>query len=141
MIEKKRRCRNNWQRNYLKKEVLFKSDVEALIGKRPYEEKKILDIDTTRRYCYAELPPTAIPEELKNPPQHLKFNMAISPAKENILKKIRQALSNPVPLPFPHSEGANLYLRRLRMISRIIFAEEFTKLQGKFAFCTDEQDL
>ena len=28
----------------LKKEVLFKSDVEALIGKRPYEEKKSLDI-------------------------------------------------------------------------------------------------
>ncbi|GAC1381546.1 MAG: ATP-dependent zinc metalloprotease FtsH [Ginsengibacter sp.] len=28
----------------LKKEVLFKSDVELLIGKRPYEEKKSLDI-------------------------------------------------------------------------------------------------
>ena len=31
------------QRNYLKREVLFQSDVEALIGKRPYEEKKALD--------------------------------------------------------------------------------------------------
>jgi AFG3 family protein len=29
----------------LDKEVLFQSDVEALIGKRPYEEKKILDPD------------------------------------------------------------------------------------------------
>ena len=28
----------------LKKEVLFKSDVEALIGKRPFEERKALDI-------------------------------------------------------------------------------------------------
>ncbi len=27
------------------KEVLFKSDVEALIGKRPFEEKKILEVD------------------------------------------------------------------------------------------------
>ncbi|MEO8853788.1 MAG: AAA family ATPase, partial [Ginsengibacter sp.] len=27
----------------LKREVLFKSDVEALVGKRPYEEKKALD--------------------------------------------------------------------------------------------------
>lgn len=27
----------------LKKEVLFKTDVETLIGKRPYEEKKVLD--------------------------------------------------------------------------------------------------
>lgn len=29
----------------LKKEVLFQSDVEALIGKRPFEEKKLLDVD------------------------------------------------------------------------------------------------
>ncbi len=28
----------------LKKEVLFQSDVEALIGKRPYEEKRALDV-------------------------------------------------------------------------------------------------
>jgi AFG3 family protein len=51
----------------LKKEVLFKSDVEALIGKRPYEEKKALDIkpeDTV-----STEPDTALPEELKNPPQ------------------------------------------------------------------------
>jgi cell division protease FtsH len=27
----------------LDKEVLFQSDVEALIGKRPYEEKKLLE--------------------------------------------------------------------------------------------------
>ena len=26
-------------------------------------------------------------------------------AKENILKKIRQALAQPVPVPFPQSEG------------------------------------
>ena len=29
----------------LKKEVLFQSDVENLIGKRPFEEKKLLDVD------------------------------------------------------------------------------------------------
>jgi cell division protease FtsH len=28
----------------LTREVLFQSDVEALIGKRPYEEKKTLDV-------------------------------------------------------------------------------------------------
>ena len=31
--------------------------------------------------------------------------MKVSPAKENILKKIRQALSHSTPLPFPQSEG------------------------------------
>ena len=28
----------------LEREVLFQSDVEALIGKRPFEEKKVLDV-------------------------------------------------------------------------------------------------
>lgn len=67
--------------------------------------------------------------------------MAVTPAKENILKKIRQALSNPVPLPFPHSEGAQSVFTAANDDSAIIFAQEFTKLQGKFAFCADEADL
>ena len=50
----------------LRKEVLFKSDVEALIGKRPYEEKKALDIKPED--VVAKEPETALPEELKNPP-------------------------------------------------------------------------
>ena len=67
--------------------------------------------------------------------------MAISSAKENILKRIRQALSNPVPLPFPSSEGnASVYQPSTEPLE-IVFAEEFTKIQGKFAFCIDEQDL
>ena len=51
----------------LKKEVLFKSDVETLIGKRPYEEKKVIDVIPEE---VIELEPeTSLPEELKNPPQ------------------------------------------------------------------------
>jgi L-lactate dehydrogenase complex protein LldG len=67
--------------------------------------------------------------------------MAISPAKENILKKIRQALSNPVPLPFPNSEGSQSVFTPASDDHAIVFAEEFTNLQGKFAFCQDEKDL
>ena len=51
----------------LKKEVLFKSDVEALIGKRPYEEKKALDIIDPKDEVIDE-PKQDIPDELKNPP-------------------------------------------------------------------------
>ncbi|MFT3909958.1 MAG: ATP-dependent zinc metalloprotease FtsH [Ferruginibacter sp.] len=51
----------------LVKEVLFKSDVEALIGKRPFEEKKLLDIEPED--VVSRPPETAFPEELKNPPQ------------------------------------------------------------------------
>lgn len=36
----------------LEKEVLFQSDVENLIGKRPYEEKKILDVDHTEPHSH-----------------------------------------------------------------------------------------
>ena len=50
----------------LKKEVLFKSDVETLIGKRPYEEKKALDIKPED--VVSKEPETTLPEELKNPP-------------------------------------------------------------------------
>ncbi len=67
--------------------------------------------------------------------------MAVTPAKENILKKIRQALSNPVPLPFPHSEGAQSVFTAAKEDTAIIFAQEFTKLQGKFAFCANEADF
>ena len=65
--------------------------------------------------------------------------MAVSAAKENILKRIRQALSNPVPLPFPQSEGTTSVYHAATDDLEILFAEEFTKLQGKFAFC--ENDL
>ncbi|MBS1733008.1 MAG: LUD domain-containing protein [Bacteroidetes bacterium] len=67
--------------------------------------------------------------------------MAVTPAKENILRKIRQALVNPVPQPFPHSEGAQSVFKPNTEDATIVFAEEFTKLQGKFAFCNDETDL
>ncbi len=67
--------------------------------------------------------------------------MATSLAKENILKRIREALINPVPLPFPQSEGSDsVYVKSVEE-PLIVFAEEFTKLQGKFAFCINEGDF
>jgi L-lactate dehydrogenase complex protein LldG len=67
--------------------------------------------------------------------------MAVSPAKENILKRIRKALSNPVPLPFPLSEGNNSVYPPPTDELEVIFAETFTGLQGKFAYCLDEKDM
>jgi L-lactate dehydrogenase complex protein LldG len=67
--------------------------------------------------------------------------MSVSQAKENILKKIRKALAHPVPLPFPLSEGTtDLYPAAAEELE-VIFAEAFTKLQGKFIFCADENEL
>lgn len=67
--------------------------------------------------------------------------MKVSSSKEKILKKIREALSNPVPLPFPKSEGSSSVFQPQKEELEIIFAEEFTKLFGKFAFCINEADL
>jgi len=64
-----------------------------------------------------------------------------SSSKERILKKIREALSNPVPLPFPRSEGSNSVFQPQNDDLEIVFAEEFTKLLGKFAFCLSEKDM
>ncbi len=50
----------------LVKEVLFKSDVEALIGKRPFEEKKLLDVDPKDEII--KEPSVSLDEELINPP-------------------------------------------------------------------------
>ncbi len=63
--------------------------------------------------------------------------MAFSPSKENILKRIRQALSNPVPLPFPQSEGGLSLFPAPTDDLAVEFAAEFTRLQGKFAYCTN----
>src|ERR1700759_1431769 len=67
--------------------------------------------------------------------------MNVSPAKENILKKIRKALSESTPIPFPPSEGSSPIFAPPAQDLEIEFAERFTELQGKFAFCIDKDDL
>ncbi len=67
--------------------------------------------------------------------------MKVSSSKEKILKKIREALSNPVPLPFPGSEGTSSVFHPQTQELEITFAEEFTGLLGKFAFCMDDTDM
>jgi len=66
LLTEKRSDVEKLAKELLVKEVLFKSDVEALIGKRPFEEKKILDIKPEEA---ADNPPgETLSDELKNPP-------------------------------------------------------------------------
>lgn len=64
-----------------------------------------------------------------------------STSRENILRKIKQALAQPVPVPFPASEGSQTVFQSSQQELEIEFAENFIKLQGRFSFCSDEQDL
>jgi len=50
----------------LEREVLFQSDVEALIGKRPFEEKKVLDVPVNETAA-EEAKPVEKPAEKKSP--------------------------------------------------------------------------
>ncbi len=67
--------------------------------------------------------------------------MNVSPSKENILKRIRKALSQSTPLPFPQSEGNQPVFHPLEQEPEVEFAEQFTKLQGKFIYCINQQEL
>jgi L-lactate dehydrogenase complex protein LldG len=65
----------------------------------------------------------------------------ISKARENIFKKIRQALVNTTPVPFIKSEGQNSLVQPADNELEIIFAEQFTALQGKFSFSINHKEL
>ena len=67
--------------------------------------------------------------------------MNVSASKENILKKIRKALSHSTPLPFANSEGSQDIFQPSRQELEIEFAQQFTKLQGKFVYCLDKREL
>lgn len=67
--------------------------------------------------------------------------MNISASKENILKKIRKALSESTPIPFSHSEGTHSVFHPSKEELELQFAEEFTRLTGKFVFCVNHAEL
>ena len=67
--------------------------------------------------------------------------MKVSASKERILKKIRQALATPVPVPFPQSEGNESVFQPATQDPEVAFAENFTKLQGRFSYCMNEIEL
>lgn len=67
--------------------------------------------------------------------------MKASTAKENILKKIRQALNTSVPVPFPQSEGNNSVFKQSGQEPEVEFAENFSKLQGRFSYCANSDEL
>lgn len=64
-----------------------------------------------------------------------------STSRENILKKIRRALSHSTPLPFPQSEGNQQIFRPLDQEPEVEFAEQFNKLDGKFIYCINLQEF
>ena len=67
--------------------------------------------------------------------------MSESSSREAILQKIRKALTQSTPLPFPQTAHTASPFHQTERDLALLFAEEFSKLQGKFAFCLDAADL
>lgn len=66
--------------------------------------------------------------------------MSVS-SREKILQNIRKALAVPVPLPFPGQEpNGEVYPKPEDDLS-VLFAREFSRLLGRFAYCSDQADL
>jgi L-lactate dehydrogenase complex protein LldG len=67
--------------------------------------------------------------------------MKTTSAKKNILKKIKQALDKPVPLPFKQAEfNPNFFVNNKNDLD-VQFAENFSTLQGRFSFCSNDKEL
>jgi L-lactate dehydrogenase complex protein LldG len=58
-------------------------------------------------------------------------------SKEKLLKKIRKALLEKRDNPYPNLEELPLYAPPVE-ISEVLFAEQFTAVNGQFVFCEDE---
>ena len=71
LLNSKRKEVEMLAKELLVKEVLFKADLEELIGKRPYEEKKLLDIEEEKTpenvVAPAEPNSSDLPKDLENP--------------------------------------------------------------------------
>ena len=57
-------------------------------------------------------------------------------ARNNILKKIKQALNKPVPVPFPQTKEHYDIFTENESDLATVFAETFSNLQGRFVYCS-----
>lgn len=66
----------------LQREVLFQSDVEALIGKRPFEEKKVLEVSETEATETTEeaAPVAEVKKEEKTEPGEQTGSFGLAPS-------------------------------------------------------------
>src|SRR6266446_3745627 len=62
-------------------------------------------------------------------------------SKERILKNIRAALIQPTDQPFPNIDSTSSVYQEPADSLDIIFAEQFSKIQGNFIYCENEKDF
>ncbi len=64
-----------------------------------------------------------------------------SASRDKILNKIKQALQETVPVPFPGIDENQVLFTDKNEEHDLLFADNFTRLLGRFSFCEDEKEL
>ncbi len=64
-----------------------------------------------------------------------------STSKERILKNIRAALIQPTDQPFPNIDSTSSVYQPLTDTLDVVFAEQFTAIQGNFVYCENDKAL
>ena len=67
--------------------------------------------------------------------------MKTTSARNNILKKIKQALNTAVPVPFEGVASKQEFFLKEDNDLEVQFAENFSTLQGRFSFCSNNKEL
>ncbi|MDP2422782.1 MAG: hypothetical protein Q8M23_00400, partial [Bacteroidales bacterium] len=67
--------------------------------------------------------------------------MEESTAREKVMKRVRNALIQKGSNPFPDLDLDSPIFQELNEPLDITFAEEFTRLGGKFVYCENEEEL
>lgn len=67
--------------------------------------------------------------------------MEESTTREKIFKSIRNALIEKSDNPFPNVEFESNIYQPMKEMAEVTFAQEFTKVSGKFVYCENESDL
>jgi L-lactate dehydrogenase complex protein LldG len=70
-----------------------------------------------------------------------KILMDETTTREKIFKSIRNALIEKTSVPFPNVDFESSVFLRLRESLDVTFAQEFTKVAGKFIYCENEADM
>jgi L-lactate dehydrogenase complex protein LldG len=67
--------------------------------------------------------------------------MEESTIREKVFKSIRNALIEKTDTPFPDTDTESSVFKENTETTELTFAQEFTKIGGKFAYCEDEDDM
>lgn len=69
------------------------------------------------------------------------YLLPMATSKDEILKKVRKATAQAVPIPYPDEENYTDYFTKTGMEKEIEFAQNFISLQGRFSFCENKEEL